>query len=319
MSSNKAMNILRVITLTLICGLFARGALAQSSQEMKFWKKAVAEKSLLQLANLLNDSSTPVWPKAGSSYSIQKLPGEQRALADDAIALVKALHAKAQREFNPMTPGTDDESRTYSTLASALERAGGYSNMLLADSFRRLALFRLSAAVVRDSRLAAEVRREVEQTAVPHVEIRSLLERLAPDDEVLSGSASELEKITPDQSVFAALQVAGLGDATSLAGRTSNELMGTPSAAALLIRLAATEWLSLRLKGLAMFLEKDGKLEELDPADIRPFKARMGGAERTFAYRPLSIRYLRGGDLRGLFDLHGNPGVRDAFVKIALE
>jgi hypothetical protein len=313
------MNTFRLICLTVLCALLASSAFAQSSQEMKFWKKAVAEKSLSQIANLLNDTSTPAWPKAGSSYSIQKLPGDQRALADDAIALVKALHAKAQREFNRTAQSTSDEPRDYAMLASALERAGGYSNMLLADSFRRLAFFRLSAAVVRGTRSAAEVRREVEQTAVPHVEIRSLLERLAPDDEALSGSAFELGNITPDQSVFAALEVAGLGDATSLAARTFNELMATPSAAALLVRLAATEWLGLRVKGLAMFLERGGKVEELDPADIRPFKTRMDGAERTFAYLPLSIRYLRGGDIRALFDLHNNPSERDTFVKIALE
>jgi hypothetical protein len=45
----------------------------------------------------------------------------------------------------------------------------------------------------------------------------------------------------------------------------------------------------------------------------------MDGAERTFAYLPLSIRYLRGGDIRALFDLHNNPSERDTFVKIALE
>jgi hypothetical protein len=314
------MNTFRLIILTLLCGLFASSAFAQSSQEMKFWKKAVAEKSLSQLASLLTDTSTPAWPKAGSPYSIQKLAGEPRALADDAIALVKALHAKAQREFNRTTQGANDEPRTYSTLASALERSGGYSNMLLADSFRRLALFRLSAAVVRGSRPAADVRREVEQIAVPHVEIRGLLERLAADDEALNGNASELGKITPDQNVYAALQASGLGDPSSLSGRPFGQLIENPSAVALMLRMAGTELLyTISLNGLLSFLEKGGTYAELNPADMTAFKARMGGSTKSFQYPPLGVRSLSVSHPRSLFELHNELGGRDAFLNVALE
>lgn len=310
----------RLTALALGCAFLASHALAQSPQQVAFWKQAVAEKSLPEIAKFMSHGATPSWPEAHSLHFVQNLSGEKRTLAEDAVALVRTLHTKAQRDFNPVAKASSAEIRTYAALASALEKSGGYSNMLLADSFRRLAILRISESLVRGSRPAAEARQDLEQIEVPHIEARGLLERLALEDEALSSNRSELGKITSDQNIYAALQAAGLGDGPSLMGKTFSQLMDNASAAALLVRMAGTEMLyNVSLKGLVAFIEKGGTYQELDPADVRPFKNRMGGTEKSFRYPLLDVRYLRGGDLRVLFELQNEPASRAAFLKAIFE
>jgi hypothetical protein len=164
------------------------------------------------------------------------------------------------------------------------------------------------------------VRQDLDQLGIPEIQIRVFLERLSVEDSALTENRADVGRINPEQNIYTALQAAGLGDASALMGHTFNQLMENPSAAALLVRMAGTEMLCrVNLKGLATFLEKGGTYEELNPADVRPFKSRMGGTEKSFRYPLLDVRYLRGGDVRVLFELHNEPASKAAFLKAIFE
>lgn len=313
------MNIRLLLIVSCVTRFLVTDGVAQVSQQLQFWQEATAKKALPEIARLISDQTKPGWPTAPSVSAIKNLPPDKQGFSQTAIALVKALHEKQRREFKANVPASSAEVRTYAVLSRALENAGGYSNVLLADSFRRLAVLRASEALVKGAR-PLDWRQEVEELDTPNIEPRTFLERLAVEDDEVSRNRPELEKIAPTQSVYAALQASGLGDASSLAGADFNELMEHPSAAGLLVRLTGTQMLCrVSLKGLLTFLEKGGTYQELDPADIRPFRTRMAGAEKSFQYPLLDVRYLRGGDVRVLFELQNEPPSRAAFLKAIWE
>ena len=151
---------------------------------------------------------------------------------------------------------------------------------------------------------------------LPH----KLLESLVSEDDTLLAVRANFGNIDSNQNVFAALQTVGVGDATSLSIQTFRQLCENPSVAALLIRMAQTELIyTVSIKGLIVFLEKGGTYEELNPADVRAFKKRMGGTESSFSYPLLGVAHLNGSHLRSLFELHRVPSAREAFLKLILE
>ena len=147
-----------------------------------------------------------------------------------------------------------------------------------------------------------------------------MLERLSSEDAMLRSRQSDLEKIKAEHNVFAALQIANLGNATSLLARSFSQLIDAPSGVALMARAASTELLyTISLKGLIAFLEKGGTYNELDPADIRPFQRRIGNEAKAFQNAPLSVRYLSVSDVLRLFELHNDRPSRESFLRSCLE
>jgi hypothetical protein len=314
------MNAFRLIGVILICSILSRIADAQTAEQVRTWEKTLAEKSIAEVASQMNKAAPQPWPNAGSLEYANSLAAKERAMATKAIGLVQALHVKVKRDFVAGAQKPEVAAKTYLSIARALESASGYSNLVLADSVRRLAVFRLSEALVRLPTVTAGSREIIDSNDTQSIEVRALLERLCRDDLGLAERRAALAKIEPGQNVFAAFEIAGLGDASSLGAVSFTRLMESPSAAGLVMRIAATQQLyKISLRGLLAFVEKGGTYDELDPADITAFQRRMNGEDKTFKYPPLSIRYLGSGSVRTLFDLHKDAVMRDGFLKAALD
>jgi hypothetical protein len=62
------------------------------------------------------------------------------------------------------------------------------------------------------------------------------------------------------------------------ANQSVTRLLREPSAVGLLLRRSTTHLLGkVSLPGLLVFLDRGGKYEELNPADLTPFRQRMAG------------------------------------------
>ncbi|MEP6670779.1 MAG: hypothetical protein ABJF10_16595 [Chthoniobacter sp.] len=314
------MNALRLIVVILICSMLSCVAGAQTVEQLRTWEKSLAEKSVSEIASQMNKAAPQPWPNVGSQQYANTLADKERTLATKGIGLVQALHMKVKRDFVSDGQKPEDAAKTYLSIAEALESAGGYSNLVLADSVRRLAVFRLSEALVRFPPATAGSRAIIDSNDTQSIDLRALLERLCRDDLGLAEHRAELAKIEPSQNMFAAFEIAGLGDASSLGAVSFTHLIELPSAPGLVMRIAATQQLyKISLRGLLAFVEKGGTYKELNPADITAFQRRMNGEEKTFKYPPLSIRYLGSGSVKLLFDLHKDAASRDGFLKAALD
>jgi hypothetical protein len=314
------MNTLRLTGVILISPVLSCVAGAQGVEQLRTWDKTLAEKSVSEIASQMTNAAPQPWPSVGSRQYANTLGDKERAMATKAIGLVHTLHMKVKRDFVAGSQKPEDAAKTYLSIAKALEKAAGYSNLVLADSVRRLAVFRLSEALVRLPAATAGSRAIIDSNDTQSIEIRALLERLCPDDVELAERRSELGRIEPGQNVFAAFEIAGLGEASSLGAVSFTHLMEHPSAAGLVLRMTATQQLyKISLRGLLAFVEKGGTYEELNPADITAFQRRMNGEDKTFKYPPLSIRYLSSDSVQMLFDLHKDAAMRDGFLKAALD
>lgn len=314
------MKTLRLYFALALIGLWTMSAFAQTASELEFWNRTVAEKSLPEIAELISGPTAAEWPEIKSIYSVQKLSGERRVVADNALKLAQAMHGKIEREIRSATPKAGLNPLNYLRLAQAFQDAGGYGNLLLADGLRRVAILQFTDLLINGNRSVGEVREQVNRVQIPEIDIRKFLIGLASEDPALSEDGSKLAKITDAQNAFLALHTAELGDASVLLGKTYNQLVDNPSAAALLMRMMGTKMLyDVSLKGLIVFLEQGGTYLELNPADVRPFKKRMAGKEQDFSFPEFDVRYLRGSDIQTLFDLHRDPSKKEAFLNAALK
>ena len=294
--------------------------MAQSSDQVIFWKKLVSQKPLREILVIMADPRMPRWPKAESFTVAQHLTAKEQAVNAEAVELVKQLDGKIKRDFLSAGNGSGAEIEGYSKLSTMLEEAGGYSNLILADGLRRLVILRCSEWLISGSRSFSEIRKSIDTLSVPALDIRKFLERFSAEDEALSKHRADFAKITASQNIYGALEAAGIQGSTSLAPESFSQLIDSPSPLGLLTRVASTEFLyAISLKGLLLFLEKGGTFQELNPADITAFKNRMSGAERDFKYPPLGVRSLSASQLRSLFELSQDPGMKKEFLRIIFE
>lgn len=100
---------------------------SQLPKEAAFWQQAVAGSSLVEIARTMRDKTTP-WPQVDAAKSA---PSWQ-------VDLINQLHRIIKQSFNPNAPTNPDEAKAYLQIAKVLTDAGGYSNILLADSLYRL-------------------------------------------------------------------------------------------------------------------------------------------------------------------------------------
>ena len=290
---------------------------SESGDHIHFWRAAVREKSFDEIAALMADKNSPSWPPAPSSQYVHQLADANRGSASDAITLVESLHFKVREEFE--SGGGAGKPAIYAAVGAVLEKAGGYSNLLLADSLRRLTLLRIAERVLGGSQSMAEIRKQLSYVAIPDVEVRTLLEQLAPEDTLLKDRKSEIERIAPSQTVYSAIESVGIKDSVVGQARTFSELFEHPSVGAVVVRMAGTKLVySVSLPGLISFIEKGGTKNELNPGDIRAFKVRMSGEDKLFVYPPLGVRYLSVSHVLGMYEIVENPQTRDAFVRTVL-
>jgi len=304
----------------ILISIGAANLSAQTAEQIKFWKPVVAEKSFGEIADLVAVGSNPSWPKAESRHAIQRLTPPEKDIATEASSLVESLRRKVAAEIREDANVSLAEVERYAVAADVLERSGGYNNMVLADGLRRAAIFYLSGLLVRGSVPLHEVQAQAERLTVPRVDVRSLVDRLASEDDTLASHRAQFERIKPEQNLFAAFAALDIEDPFGLSVSTPAGLLNQPSGVALIMRLAGTELLSrVSLRGFFEFLKKGGTVQEIDPADIRAFQARMGGTERSYQYQLLSVRYLSVSHVGYLFEIHQSPAARRAFLRTALE
>jgi hypothetical protein len=104
------------------------------------------------------------------------------------------------------------------------------------------------------------------------------------------------------------------------ANQSVTRLLREPSAVALLLRRSSTHLLArVSLPGLLAFVERGGKYEEVNPADITSFLQRMAGSERSFQDKSAGVKSLGVGHLSSLYSLHDDPKKRAVFLEVALD
>jgi hypothetical protein len=308
-----------LLTVTALWMLAVASSNGQTIEQIAFWKKTVSEKPLTQIANAMSNTTGVPWPIASSAYRVQAMPAAQRPLAQEATSLVKALHGKVREDFEGSSSDRDAMLEAYLGMVASLDKAGGYSNMLLADAIRKLVIFRVSEWLTKGVQPVAKAETVMDRLNVPVVNLRAVLERLIPEDAVLSEHREQVEKLTPEQNIFAAAEAIGSDWMTLTSAHGFTELIEKPSALALTMRMAQTELLAtVSIRGLIAFLKKGGTYQELNPADITAFQKRMAGSEKSFRYLPLGVRYLSVSHPRSLFELHSDPAARKVYMQAAL-
>jgi hypothetical protein len=235
------------------------------------------------------------------------------------------LHEKLRQDFKSHSDLSLKNCRAYREISAALQSAGGYGNLLLADSLDRLDIFQLSGCLIKNIASKEEVKALVTELPVPETDITALLESLALDDTFLSAHRDALGSVDTSGDLFGAIQSLGIPQnkiAYELmlpASQSVTRLLREPSAVALLLRRNSTHLLGkVSLPGLLAFLDRGGKYEELNPADITSFLRRMAGAERSFQDKSAGVKSLGVGHLLSLYNLHDDPKKRAVFLEIAL-
>lgn len=304
--------------------LAAGNTLAQSNAGVVFWKKAVADKSIIDLAAALHDKDSPSWPRIDSTTRDEA--GGTALWAKGGLALIEALHAKLGLDFKSDAKLSLNNVRAYRDIATALQDADGYSNLLLADTLNRLAIYELSGCLIKNIASHGKVKALAAALHVPDIETTTFLQRLTPDDAFLTAHREALANINTSGDVFGAIQSLGIPpnkisyDLMLPANQSVARLLREPSAVELLLRRTTTHLLAnVSLAGLLSFIERGGKYEELNPVDITPFLQRMAGAERSFQDKLSGVKSLGVGQLLSLYNLHNDPEKREVFLKIALD
>jgi hypothetical protein len=314
-------NMFRYILLLILlsAGFFNADIRAESAPEVLFWKRAVAEKSIGDLSAATKDRNLPGWPRVDSV-------NRYRSATDERLDLIKSLHEKMRQDFNSNSNLSLKNVEAYCRLAAALQAADGYSNLLLADSFNRLALFQLSGCLVKTIAPIKEIEVMWGELHAPQVQIRAFLEDLAADDESLNSHRAAFDKIDASRNVFSVLETVGIAprevayELMLPENQRFSRLLEKPSAIQLLLRTATTDLMvNVSLRGLIAFIERGGSYEELNPADIRQFDRRMAQTKKSFQSELLGVKSLSVNQPLSLYELHNDVQKKSAFLKIALD
>ncbi|SPF54455.1 hypothetical protein SBA4_640016 [Candidatus Sulfopaludibacter sp. SbA4] len=213
----------------------------------------------------------------------------------------------------------------YEDLVQTISGSRGYGNVLLADCLRRLSLTLLieyALAHPSENEAIAEILKPGRTRLLDSPAVGTMLAEelnLVPPREAwhLSKSREEIEQ------VFRAT-------GSTYAKENGRILLGLPSTSTLanrrdvygvLLRVLESDMLEcVHLPGLIEFRRLGGRLEDLDPNDIRPYWRVMERDMRRFQFPPFGINMLRPGHLGSLvqgFDPHGKK--LNTFTRRALE
>ncbi len=218
------------------------------------------------------------------------------------------------------------EIEALSTLSEKALATGGYVNVLLADSFHRVILYRLSNWLISHpddaafcERLLTSVGPKMSQNDV------DVLQIAADDDPRFIEEKPDFAQIDPTKSIYQSLRTLGIPErdvleAAMVPWPQTSQLLETPSAISLAIRTTDTAAIrEVHLAGLIEFFKKGGVVSELNAADVRAFEKRMGKSLRTFKSLQFGIRRLSVMHLLALFDIHKDPSIGAFFLKTALQ
>ncbi len=317
---------MRVVFFAVLIVCLERRVFSQSEAQVDYWRNALETMPLSEIANRLDGASLPKWPMITSSYACRQIPEQQKRTALQCLQLADALQDKIVEQLIPQSDLELGQIKAdlgvYNSIGKALDHAGGYSNLLLADSLFRLAIYRLSGLLVFQPESAPEVRRLIGRVDVPTVEAKMMLLSLGSQGPDVQPHLAAVQKIRAGDNLYKALQSAGinLDIAFTPSAKLTSSLLKEPSVVGLVQRMAETESIvRVNLQGTVRFFELGGTYSELDPRDIRPFEARMDREAKAFTYPLLQKREFNEFDVLSLIAMHKDEGVRSAWLNIALK
>jgi hypothetical protein len=297
-------------------------------QPSEFWVSFISKNSLSVVADQLRQDVTH-WPSITSVVRAANLPKKEREEMLRRIEMASQLLKKTQTQFRAKVPASRDELRkevdTLSTLSDKMSEAEGYVNLLLADSFNRLIIYRMSGWLIAnpsDTEFCKELIAAAPEMSPNYLEV---LRKTAADDSALTEKEASIEKIKSQESIFHALDVIGMtqNDVFALTQPESSKtskLFENPSAVALAARTVQTAAIKdVHLAGLISFFEKGGDISELNPSDVTAFEKRLGGELRDYKCPQLGIRRLSADHLLALIDLQRDQAAGNVFLDAALE
>lgn len=197
-----------------------------------------------------------------------------------------------------------ESAKRYMEIESDLREAGGYSNLVVANSYAEYAAGFLLKAVIENRKLEREVN-EISlsrQTRKPFSANGFLLLHYE-EDEIFQNEREKIGSLKKDLDFMTlGKQVKELFPKLSEVEIpiTTTELLDRPMVIRLLVETAATEsnW-NIFLPGLLEYIHRGGKVEQLNVGDIREFERVMGGSEEKYKFPFFGIRYLSVSGLLG--------------------
>jgi len=139
---------------------------------------------------------------------------------------------------------SEEHLDTFSRIADRLRRAGGYTNLVLADSAERLVILRVADWVIANPSDAPKARALIEKhISGANLDIKQVLVSLADEDPYLDDKHAEVANVDGGKAIYEALTPIGIGmkdvlSAMQLERRTTGRLLNEPSAVALVVRMA---------------------------------------------------------------------------------
>jgi hypothetical protein len=258
--------------------LYLTFAWAQSPVDR--WLNISQQNSLPEIERLLLQPNAPAWPELATVPSPLASQIHQRIieLEGQGVPEIAAIPARVQM---------------YAALAQRFRAAHGYANYVLTDSLQALSILQLARLVVADRSRAAESSALLRSLDLPLLTPRVFEEIY----QAKLGPQFHFDGSTPE-AMLAAMEK--LGDATDGFPRYTSDtvlnfkaggMLARLNPAGLLIHLSDTD---VRGRGalaqLIEFVEKGGRLEDLNTADVRKYEKlipldtpRLWGILRTSA------------------------------------
>jgi len=274
-----------------------------------FWSQVVTEKSLIEIGKTMSEAPQQ-WPHIDS---VNVAPSWQ-------MDLMRNLHRAIGKSFDPAAE-TRANTEAYLQIASTLSKAGGYSNLLLADSIYRLVIYRAAQGLTISGGDVEKARSLIEKLLVPSVDIKGTLLLFLKDDALLNEQVEKIKDIAPSENIYSVSQrLLSKNEPHDFAALSFSDLLENPSGLSLTLRMAQTEVLvKIGLKSLSKFIQNGGMRSELDPSDITRFTERMGGTQHDYRYLPLGIRRLSVGHPLMVINIAEDQNAQAAFLQSAIK
>jgi hypothetical protein len=316
----------RIAFLVVLVLCLKSQAFAQSEAQIDYWRSAIETMPMDEIATRLSDPSLPRWPAITSSYACRELPEPQKQAAFQCLQLADAFRAKMVKQSVPKSDfdlaKIKADIGVYNSIGQALDQAGGYNNLLLADSLFRLAIYRISGLLVFQPESAPEVGQLIGSLGVPTVDVKTMLLKLGSQGSDVQPHLAGVRKIKTGDNLYKALQSAGINFdvAFNPSAKLTSSLIREPSVIGLIQRMAETESIvKVNLEGTVRFFELGGTYSELNPRDIRPFEARMDKEAKAYTYPLLQVRKFKETDVLYLIAMQKDDAVRSAWLDIVLK
>lgn len=276
-------------------------------------------------------AATP-WPHIPTAYEAREASPETQRRVQAAARLGLVLLGRLKATFDPERRSAGDdlpgEVAGYFSLETTLREAGGYHNLVLADTVAELAFYRLSGALVEDGpEQVAAVERILARRPPRPFDLRGNLNTLAAQDPFLDRHRGNLGDVRGDESFVVLAMLLTRDDpdgpatleAATGRGLGSRTLLEQPSAVGLILRMATSATaLDCLLPGMIEFLKAGGSADEL-AGDPRSLRQRLG--KRLYTYRMpfFDMKGLDSDRLRSVVELHRDPATRGQFLRDFLE